>query len=105
MPQLPELWIGLVELRPLNREGYGAAGAFTNIVTWACDAKEFRKKADRIAATLNLYVIGIEGEESLAQRTNKRILSGEIEDMILRAESNPSAIVYGTFHTYRSDEA
>ena len=104
LPQ-PELWIGIVELKPLNREGYGAAGAFTNIITLACSATEFRQKAETIAATLNLYVIGIQGEEPLAERTKKATLSEDIEEMILRAESNPNAIVYGTFHTYPFNEA
>ena len=105
MPQRPELWIGLVEARPLDREIYGAAGAFTYIVTWACDAAEFRKKADTILATLDLYGFGIEGEEPLAQWTEKRDPSAEIEDMIQRAEFNPNAIVWGTFHQYRVDQA
>ena len=105
MPQQPELWIGVVELKPFNQEEYGAAGAFTNIVTWACTAAEFRKKADTIAETLNLYVISIEREEPIAERTKKITVSDEIEDMIERAESNPNAIVYGTFHTYPFNEA
>jgi hypothetical protein len=50
MQQL-ELWLGLVELKPLDRKAYGAAGAFTNIVTWANDLEGFRRKADVIAAT------------------------------------------------------
>ena len=105
MPQQPELWIGLVEARPLDRRAYGAAGAFTHIVTWACDAAEFRKKADTIVATLDLYVASIEGEEPLAQWTEKRSPSEEIADMIQRAEVNPNAIVWGAFHRYRVDEA
>jgi hypothetical protein len=105
MPQQSELWIGMVELKPLNREECGAAGAFTNIITWACNATEFRKKAETIAATLNLYVIGVEGEEPLAERIKKFTVSEDIEDMIQRAESNPNAIVYGTFHRYPFNEA
>jgi hypothetical protein len=105
MPQQPELWIGLIEFRPFNREEYGAAGAFTNIVTWARDTTEFRKKAETIAATLNLYVTGVEDEEPLAVRLAKNTVSAEIEDMIERAEPNPNAIVNGTFHRYRFDEA
>jgi hypothetical protein len=45
MPLL-ELWIGLVELKPLNRQKYGAAGAYTNVVTWASDLESFRQKAN-----------------------------------------------------------
>lgn len=40
MTQQPELWVGLVEVRPLNGKSYGAAGAFTNIITRACDADD-----------------------------------------------------------------
>lgn len=103
MSQQPELWIGLVEVRSLDRGAY-EAGAFTYIVTWACNATEFRKKADTIVATLGLYVAGIEGEEPLAQWTKRRTPSEEIEDMIQRAEFNPNAIVWGTFHRYRFDQ-
>jgi hypothetical protein len=105
MPQQPELWIGLVELKPLNREEYGAAGAFTNSITWACNATEFRKKAEVIAAEMNLYVLEVEGEEPLAERAKKAPLSEDLDDMIQRAESNPNAIIYGTFHCYPRNEA
>ena len=105
MPQQPELWIGLVELKPLNREEYGAAGAFTNSITWACNATEFRKKAEVIAAEMNLYVLEVEGEEPLAERAKKASLSEDLDDMIQRAESNPNAIIYGTFHCYPRNEA
>jgi hypothetical protein len=103
--QQPELWIGLVEVKPLDRKAYGAAGAFTYIVTWACDIEGFRKKAETIAATLEMFVADIEGAEPLAERIKASALTEEIEDMVLRAESNPNAIVYGTFHRYPFDEA
>jgi len=105
MQKRPKLWIGLVELKPLNPEAFGAAGAFTNIVTWAGDPVEFRKKAETIAATMNLYVADVEGEEPFAERTRKHSVSEEIEDMAERAESNPNAIIYGTFHRYPRNEA
>jgi len=105
LPTKPELWIGLVEVRPFDRKAYGAAGAFTNIVTWACDVEGFRKKAEIIAATMDMCVADIEEAEPLAERIKKLTLTEEIDEMVVRAESNPNAIVYGTFHTYRRDEA
>jgi hypothetical protein len=45
----------VVELKPVNRQAYGAAGAFTTV--------------------------------------------------LLQAEANPNAIIYGTFYTYPFDEA
>jgi hypothetical protein len=100
----PELWIGLVELKPLDRKAYGAAGAFTNIVTRACDAQAFREKCEVIASELN--VCGRSGRRgTLGLITKERALSEEIDDMVLRAESNPNAIVYGTFHRSSFDRA
>jgi hypothetical protein len=102
---LPELWIGVIEVRPCSRAPDAVAGAFTNIVTWACDVEGFRKKAETVAATMDMYVAGIEWAEPLAERARKRTFTEEVDDMVLRAESNPNAIVYGTFHTYRFDDA
>jgi hypothetical protein len=81
--QQPELWIGLVEVKPLDRKAYGAAGAFTYIVTWACDIEGFRKKAETIAATLDMFVADIEGAEPLGERIKVSALTEEIEDMVL----------------------
>jgi hypothetical protein len=74
-------------------------------VTWACDIEGFRQNAQTIAATLDMFVADIEGAEPRADRTKAWTLTEEIEDLVLRAESNPNAIIYGTFHRYPFDEA
>lgn len=98
-----ELWIGLVEMRPQNKKLYGTAGAFVEILTWASDSSEYRIKAETIAATLDLYVVGVEREQPLSVRLETVTPSEELEDMIHRAESNPNAIIYGTFHRWEFD--
>lgn len=106
MEREPELWIGLVHLRPLKKGGLdGCAGAYTNIITWACDIGDFRKNAETIAATLDLYVLEVDEAEQIEKRFGDSTLSEELEDMRSRAEHNPNAIVYGTFHTYPFDDA
>ena len=100
-----QLWIGMVELKPVKRPESGPAGAFTNIVTWAVDKDSFRAKAEVIAAKLDRYVVEIENPEPLTSRFRNGGMDEEIEDMVRRAEANPNAIVYGTFHNYRRDEA
>jgi hypothetical protein len=101
-----ELWIGMAHLKPLNKDGLeGAAGAYTNIITWASDSVSFRKKAETIAATMDLYVVDTEVEEPLFKRFGDFIPDEELEDMHSRAEHNPNAIVYGTFHHYPHDDA
>src|SRR5258708_5746547 len=94
--QQPELWIGLVEVKPLDRKAYGAAGAFTNIVTWACDIEEFRKKTETIAATLDMFVVDVEGAAPLTERIKAWSLPEEIEDMVLRATTPAVVAVLGS---------
>jgi hypothetical protein len=101
----PELWIGLIEMRPLDRKAYGAAGAFVDILTWAGNSGEFRSKAETIAASLDLYVVGVQRDQPLTARLANSLLSEELEDMISRAEGNPNAIIWGTFHTWNFDTA
>jgi hypothetical protein len=99
-----QMWRGLVEIRRLPHSDLlrDSAGAFTWVVTWASTAAEFRNQADRLAASLGLYVFGVEGEHPIADVV-PRAFSDEIADLIERAEHNPNAILYGTFHKYRSD--
>jgi len=101
----PELWIGLVELKPFDRKAYGAAGAFTNVITWAASKDEFRVKAETIAAELEMYVADIEEDEPVAARLENHTVSEEVEDLIEQAQTNPNAILYATFHTYLNDDA
>lgn len=100
---IPELWSALVQLKPLKGDEYGMSGAFTNIVTWARNAEEFRAKADTIAATLNMYVVEVEEAAPVGDYSDG--WHEEFEDMVRRAESNPNAIIYGTFHRYPHEEA
>jgi hypothetical protein len=59
-------------------------------VTCANDPEGFRRKAEVIAATINMYVADVEGAEPLSQRAEKRTtMTEEIDDMVLRAELNP----------------
>jgi hypothetical protein len=99
------LWIGLVEMKPLNRAAFGAAGAFTHIITWASNVEGFRSQAEVIAATLDMYVLDVEDAEPLSERIEKRSLSQDLEELAARAESNPNAILFSTFHTYPFDTA
>lgn len=103
-----ELWIGLVEVKPVpNRRDAldGAAGAFVNIVTWASDSKSFRAKAEKVAATYDLYVVEVENAEPVSARKSKFSLDEEIEGLIGRADSNRDYILFGTFHEYSNDDA
>ena|SRR3989442_1640048 len=104
-----QLWIGLVEVRALHRSNdilEDTKGAFVNIVTWAANADQYRQNAELITSKLGLFVAGIENAEPIkARRKKSRAFNEEIEDMVSRAEGNPNAIIYGTFHTFEKDDA
>jgi hypothetical protein len=104
---LKQLWIGLVEARPL--EGCTilqvSKGAFINIVTWAEDEGEFRRKAELVLREENLLVVDVENPEPVQSRRNSTSFDEEMENIIFRAENNPNAIICGTFHLYRNDDA
>jgi len=100
-----QLWIGKVEVRPLKGSSTlgDAKGAFVNIVTWAQNVEEYRRNADLVLGELRLFVVEVENPEPVSVRREKAVFEEGIEDMIARAQDNPNAIVYGTFHTWDRD--
>ena len=96
-----ELWIGHVELGDLKRGPDGAYGAYTVIVTWACDEQSFRQKVDALAARLDMFLVEIDFAEPAAERRKAPYLTmQEVHDLLNQAELNPDAILHSTFHTY-----
>jgi len=102
-----QLWIGMVEVQPDKSSCFlgNSRGAFVNIVTWASSTDEFRRKAELVLGKLGLLVIEVEGAEPVSTRREKAELSEELEEIIERAGANPRAIIHGTFHTWRRDDA
>ena len=109
--RMQELWIGMVEVRPLYGDHQilgNAKGAFVNIVTWASDKDEFKNKAELIIGKLGgLFVSEVLDPESVEARMGRtgNGFVDDIEDMIFRAQDNPNAIIYGTFHMFKNDDA
>jgi hypothetical protein len=104
-----QLWIGAVEVRPLqqNSDVLGdTKGAFVNIVTWACDAEEYEQNAELVVGKLGLFVGEVVNPEPVETRRKREgRFTEEVEDIISRAQDNPNAIIYGTFHTFEKDNA
>jgi hypothetical protein len=106
-----QLWIGMVEVRQLDGKSEILAdtkGAFVNIVTWASDAAEYKRNVELVIGDIGgLFVSEVLNPEPVETR-KARTKSGfgqEIEDLISRAQDNPNAIIYGTFHTFEKDDA
>lgn len=103
-----EIWIGRVEVRPIEKGTVldDAKGAFVNIVTWASTSEEYRINIELILAKLHLILVDIVNPEPVQRRRSREGDFDEaIEDMIDRAQNNPRAIIYGTFHLWEKDDA
>src|SRR6267154_612670 len=94
-----ELWIGLVQVRARpNTNALGPAkGAYFNMITWAASDAEFKAKAARLCDDLELIVEDIEDDMPVSGREKSETLSDELQELIEQAESNPNAVLYGTF--------
>jgi hypothetical protein len=104
-----QLWIGAVEVRPLHPKNDvlgDTKGAFVNIVTWACDAEKYERNAELVVGELGLFIGEVINPEPVETRRKREGgFTEEIEDIISRAQDNPNAIIYGTFHTFEKDNA
>jgi hypothetical protein len=106
-----QLWIGMVEVRPLNGKSEilgDTKGAFVNVVTWASDAEEFKRNAELVIGDLGgLFISEVVNPEPVETRRARTsgVFEEDIEDIISRAQGNPNAIIYGTFHTFEKDDA
>ena len=83
-------------------------GAFVNIVTWAVDAEQYRRNAELVIGGLGgLFVSDVLNPEPVEDRRARAgsRFDENIEDLILRAQSNPNAILYGSFHIFEKDDA
>jgi hypothetical protein len=95
---MPErvLWIGLVHFRPLPACDRldGDPGLFSNIITWARDAREFREKAEILAVNYALFVVEVDDEEPLTLRPEECDISEGLEELADGAMHDPGAILF-----------
>jgi hypothetical protein len=102
-----ELWIAAIHVRKfdgceiLKEE----AGAFTNAIGWAPDENEFRRKVERTAAKIKLFVVNFKSVELVVQRRRQFGLDDELEELVLKSEQNPKDVLCSTFFTYKRDTA
>ena len=98
---MQKLWIGRVELLTPPTE-LGDTKAFTNIVTWANDAFQYR---DRVASVLEEYGWSLIDVEECSAVSTRKDFDEEIAEAIESAKGNPDACIYSTFHYYPSKPA
>jgi hypothetical protein len=93
-----ELWIGLVEvLTPATDSG--DTKAFTNVITWASNAKEFGVMVAHVFDGYGWSLLGVEGCGPVALRSG---FDKEVLEAIELAKDNLNACIYTTFYRYPS---
>ncbi|MGD0682814.1 MAG: hypothetical protein ABR990_12280 [Terracidiphilus sp.] len=98
---MKELWTGRVEVLTPPTE-FGDTKAFTNVVTWAVDAQQFRT---RVASVFEEYGWTLIGVEECGPVAAYDCLVEEVSAVIESAKDNPNACIYMTFHYYPSKPA
>lgn len=98
-----EIWVGLVELRPLpgNEQLEGDPGAFANTLTIAADLDDFCTRAANFFRGEGFEVASFEAVERLADRAAAHTLP----EQILRlgeAANDTSEVQFDTYFTCRS---
>jgi hypothetical protein len=98
---MKDLWIGRVELLTPPTE-FGDTKAFTNIVTWASNAQQFK---DRVASVLEEYGWSLIGVEECGEASKRENIGEAVVDAMDKARGNPNACIYTSFHYYPSKPA
>lgn len=95
---MKELWTGRVEVLTEPTD-FDDTKAFTNVVTWAADAQQFK---DRVASVFEEYGWTLIGVEECGPVTAYDSLGEEVCEAAQSAKDNPNACIYTTFHYYPS---
>ena len=86
------------------RTSHGSGGSIHKRCDMGGERGRFSDQGRNLAESSKLFVASIEREEPLATRSARAYLTEELEELVNRAESNPNAILYGLFHTYKFNE-
>ena len=93
-----ELWTGRVEVLTPPTDS-GDTKAFTNVVTWASNAHEFR---NQVASVFEEYGWSLIGVEECGPVSAHECLDEETFEVVARAKDIPKACIYMTFYYYSS---
>jgi hypothetical protein len=80
-----------------NLTSNGRESAFTVVTTWASSYEEYSQKCRKMVESYGWTLLQIEKANAVRDDVT---FSEEVEDMLERTRGNPSAIIYGTFHSY-----
>ncbi len=103
MSETFDVWIGLVEVRPLpgNSMLEGDPGAFANALTIAADAEDFCTRAATFFRGEGFEVVSVESVERLEDRARDFALPEEMVELGDAARAT-SEVQFDTYFTYRS---
>ncbi|MDX6565780.1 MAG: hypothetical protein QOE10_1442 [Gaiellales bacterium] len=100
-----DVWVGLVEVRPLSGNDLfeGDPGAFANTLTVAADADDFRTRAANFFRGKGFEVASFEAVERLEDRDLAGVLPEEMRRLGELADET-SQVQFDTYFTYGSTD-
>jgi hypothetical protein len=96
---MPDLWIVNCEMsvEPGDLKS-GDTLAFTNVVTWGESSEDAIERVRTCSAKYKWIVLGVQKASLVDPDTH---YGKDLNDLIDQALGNPSAILYGTFYSYK----
>jgi hypothetical protein len=95
-----KMWLVLVEIVAETDNSPGSEVGFMNITTWADSRDAASSKIEHYLNSFGWHVVLVDRAEIIDEETE---YGDEVVDMIDRTRNNPSAIILGTFHTYKTN--
>lgn len=97
---MEKMWLIVAEILSNSHGSSAAEIGFMNITTWA-DSKE--SASSKIEGYLNSFGWHLVQVEKVVIINDAFAWADDVADMIERTRGNPSAIILGTFHTYKTN--
>ena len=98
--QMEKMWLILAEVIAKPHGSFGSEIGFVNITTWAVSKEAANSKIEKYLNSFGWKLVEVEK----ADVVDDDFQCGDAAaDMIDRTRNNPSAIILGTFHTYKTN--
>ena len=102
-----EIWVGFVEVRQLpgmdHKITLSGKGAFTWVTCWAETEETYKRKVSEIMADYGLFIVEAEQMMPFVQAEERGIVDEELTEQFEDTNRNQNYCIYGTFHSYPSD--
>lgn len=98
--QMEKIWLILADVIAKPGGSFGSEIGFMNRTTWAASTETARLKIEDYLNSLGWNLVEVDKADVIDDDFQ---CGDAVADMIDRTRNNPSAIILGTFHTYKTN--